>query len=122
MTNIKPFGTAPSGEPVFSIQLNNGNLSCEIITFGATIRSLIVPDRNGDPVEGYKGIQGDLNKKVDAAYLVCTEHTKKDWDKYLKDHPDHNISTDQDKEEKEDKDNTVTPGGEDTPEGDQEET
>ena len=79
-------------------------------------------DRNGDPVEDYKGIQGDLNKKVDAAYLVCTEHTKKDWDKYLKDHPDHNISTDQDKEEEEDKDNTVTPGGEDTPEGDQEET
>ena len=83
---------------------------------------VLLVDRNGDPVEDYKGIQGDLNKKVDAAYLVCTEHTKKDWDKYLKDHPDHNISTDQDKEEEEDKDNTVTPGGEDTPEEDQEET
>ena len=51
MTNIKPFGTAPGGEPVFLIELNNGKLSCEIITFGATIRSLIVPDRNGDPVD-----------------------------------------------------------------------
>ena len=51
MSNIHPFGTAPSGEPVFLIELNNGQLSCEIITFGAAIRSLIVPDRNGDPVD-----------------------------------------------------------------------
>ena len=51
MTNIKPFGTAPGGEPVFLIELNNGKLSCEIITFGAAIRSLIVPDRNGNPVD-----------------------------------------------------------------------
>lgn len=50
MTNIKPFGTAPGGEPVFLIQLNNG-ISCEIITYGAAIRSLNVPDRNGDPVD-----------------------------------------------------------------------
>ena len=51
MTNIKPFGTAPGGEPVYLIELNNGKLSCEIMTFGATIRSLVVPDRNGDPVD-----------------------------------------------------------------------
>ena len=51
MTNIKPFGTAPGGEPVYLIELNNGKLSCEIITFGATIRSLMVPDRNGNPVD-----------------------------------------------------------------------
>ena len=53
---IKPFGTTPAGEPVFLVQLNNGILSCEIITFGATIRSLMVPDGNGnllDVVLGY---------------------------------------------------------------------
>lgn len=50
MTNIKPFGTTPGGEPVFLIQLNNG-ISCEIITYGAAIRSLKVPDRNGDLVD-----------------------------------------------------------------------
>ena len=53
---IKPFGTTPAGEPVFLVPLNNGILSCEIITFGATIRSLMVPDGNGnllDVVLGY---------------------------------------------------------------------
>ena len=48
---ITPFGTAPGGEPVFLIKLDNGVISCEIITYGATIRSLVVPDRNGDPVD-----------------------------------------------------------------------
>lgn len=48
---ITPFGTAPSGEPVFLIKLDNRVLSCEIITFGAAIRSLNVPDRNGTPVD-----------------------------------------------------------------------
>ena len=47
--SIIPFGIAPGGEPVFLIKLNNDIISCEIITFGAAIRSLIVPDRNGNP-------------------------------------------------------------------------
>lgn len=51
MNDIKPFGTAPSGEPVFLIELNDGVISCQIITYGATIRSLMAPDRNGDPVD-----------------------------------------------------------------------
>jgi aldose 1-epimerase len=48
---ITPFGTAPGGEPVFLIKLDNGIISCEIITFGATIRSVVVPDHNGNPVD-----------------------------------------------------------------------
>lgn len=48
---ITPFGTAPNGEPVSLIKLDNGVISCELITFGATIRSLTVPDRNGNPVD-----------------------------------------------------------------------
>lgn len=48
---ITPFGTTPGGEPVFLIKLDNGDVSCEIITYGATIRSLNVPDRNGTPVD-----------------------------------------------------------------------
>lgn len=48
---ITPFGTAPGGEPVYLIKLNNGVISCEIITFGAAIRSLTVPDRSGKPVD-----------------------------------------------------------------------
>ena len=51
MNNVKPFGIAPSGEPVSLIQLCHGSLSCELITFGATIRSLTVPDRDGNGVD-----------------------------------------------------------------------
>lgn len=51
MTNIKPFGIAPNGKPVSLIKLENGSLACEIITYGATLRSLLVPDRNGKPVD-----------------------------------------------------------------------
>lgn len=45
-------------------------------------------DANGDPLNAYKGFKGDLNENVDAPYLVCTEHTKEDWDDYVKNHPD----------------------------------
>ncbi|MBQ7344787.1 MAG: galactose mutarotase [Oscillospiraceae bacterium] len=51
MSNIRPFGTTPGGEPVALIQLDNDMISCQIITYGATIRSLVVPDRNGAPVD-----------------------------------------------------------------------
>lgn len=63
MTNfpsIAPFGTAPSGEPVSLITLGNGVISCQIITYGATLRSLLVPNRNGalvDVVLGYDSLQ-----------------------------------------------------------------
>lgn len=72
MSNIRPFGTAPSGGPVFLVELNNGKLSCEIITFGATIRSLIVPDRNGDPVDvvlGYDTLEEYISQD---GYLGAT--------------------------------------------------
>ena len=51
MTNIKPFGIAPNGEAVSLIQLSNGILSCEVLTFGASLRSLTAPDRNGNAVD-----------------------------------------------------------------------
>lgn len=72
MSNIHPFGTAPGGEPVFLIQLNNDKLSCEIITFGATIRSLMVPDRNGNPVDvvlGYDTLEEYISQD---GYLGAT--------------------------------------------------
>ena len=54
--SIRSFGHAASGEEVFAISLDNGLISCEIISFGAVLRSLRVPDRNGkslDVVLGY---------------------------------------------------------------------
>ena len=45
------FGRLPSGEPVDLITLKNHDIECEIITFGAALRSLKVRGKNGSPVD-----------------------------------------------------------------------
>ena len=53
---MEPFGISAEGEPVFSVVLDNGIISCEVLSFGATLRSLLVPDGTGvrrDIVLGY---------------------------------------------------------------------
>lgn len=53
---IMPFGISSEGEKVFSVALDNGVISCEILTYGATLRTLLVPDRAGvrqDIILGY---------------------------------------------------------------------
>ena len=50
MDNIQCFGKAGDRD-VYLIRLDNGKITCEIITFGAAVRSLKVPDRNGKPVD-----------------------------------------------------------------------
>ena len=67
--NRRPFGTAATGEPVELLTLDNGILSCQIITFGAALRALTAPDRNGDPVDvvlGYDTLEEYANQD---AYL-----------------------------------------------------
>ena len=49
--NIVPFGTTPAGETVYKIHLQNQDLSCDILTYGATLQSLVVPDRDGQRVD-----------------------------------------------------------------------
>ena len=54
------FGITRSGEPVEQLTLDNGRLSCQILTFGATLRALSVPDRDGvrqDVVLGYDTLE-----------------------------------------------------------------
>ena len=50
-TSVRPFGTLPSGEEVREITLKNEALSCQILTFGGTLRALSVPDRHGEMVD-----------------------------------------------------------------------
>ncbi len=51
----RPFGVTKEGEAVRALTLDNGVLSCEILTFGATLRTLTVPGQEGpvDVVLGY---------------------------------------------------------------------
>ena len=65
----QPFGYTPAGESVERILLDNGILSCSIITYGAILQSLSVPDRNGkatDIVLGFDTLE---------EYLADTEYT-----------------------------------------------
>ena len=58
--NIVPFGTTPAGETVHKIHLQNQDLSCDILTYGATLQSLVVPDRDGQRVDvllGYDSLE-----------------------------------------------------------------
>ena len=50
-----PFGITKNGEEVQELTLDNGVLEVKVITFGATIRTLTVPGREGptDVVLGY---------------------------------------------------------------------
>lgn len=64
-----PFGTTPAGEAVERITLRRGGMSCSVLTLGATLQSLVVPDRDGDPVDvvlGYETVEEYLNQD---AYL-----------------------------------------------------
>ncbi|HOV63727.1 MAG TPA: galactose-1-epimerase, partial [Spirochaetia bacterium] len=58
------FGKTSSGEGVDQFVLSNENgLAAKVITFGATLTSLISPDRHGRPEEiilGYDNLEGYL--------------------------------------------------------------
>ena len=43
-------------------------------------------DKNGNALSSFKGIHGDQNVGIDAPYLVCTIHTKAQWDAYVASH------------------------------------
>jgi len=59
MAKSRIFGYTKENLPVQALTLDNGVLSCEILTFGAVLYSLWVPDRTGekrDVVLGYRSV------------------------------------------------------------------
>ena len=46
-----PFGTMPDGTAVEAVTLERGKLSCRILTYGGAVQSLVVPGRDGNPVD-----------------------------------------------------------------------
>ncbi|MDE6590253.1 MAG: galactose-1-epimerase, partial [Oscillospiraceae bacterium] len=49
--NRRIFGYMPDGTPVEELTLRDGACACEVITYGGAVRSLVVPDRDGNPVD-----------------------------------------------------------------------
>jgi aldose 1-epimerase len=60
------FGSLPDGHHVELISLTNGHgVSLRVMTLGASVQSLMVPDRHGTPADvvlGYASLSGYLNK------------------------------------------------------------
>lgn len=49
--SVVPFGTLRTGEAVSQVTLKNETICCQVITYGAALRTLYVPDRDGHPVD-----------------------------------------------------------------------
>jgi len=47
----RTFGTMPDGKEIFCWTITDGVISADIIDYGATLRSLIVPDKYGNPTD-----------------------------------------------------------------------
>jgi aldose 1-epimerase len=64
--NIAVFGTLPDGTPIHTITLKSEMISCQVITFGAALQALFVPDREGTPTDivlGYDSAGQYLSEK-----------------------------------------------------------
>ncbi len=71
MAALKLFGRI-NAQPVYLIKLTNGIIEAELLSFGATIRSIRVPDKNGvmtDVCLGYESIEEYVNND---GYLGAT--------------------------------------------------
>jgi len=59
--NREPFGATRDGRPVEKVTLRHNGFTAEVITYGAALRSLRVPDKDGNAVDvvlGYDSIEG----------------------------------------------------------------
>ena len=67
--NCTDFGCAPGGTPVRLLTLKNEVLSCTLVTLGAALRSLLVPGRNGEPVDVVLGCDSPEDYLASPDYL-----------------------------------------------------
>ena len=64
-----PFGTTRDGQAVELITLRCATMEAEILTFGATVRALRVPDRNGSSVDVVLGYNSVTAYETHGGYL-----------------------------------------------------
>ena len=60
-----PFGRTPDGIAVEAVTLTSHGITARIITYGATLQALLVPDRRGQPADvvlGYDDLAGYVAK------------------------------------------------------------
>ena len=64
-----PFGATREGAPVDKYILTCGDLEAEVITFGAAVAALRVPDRTGQPVDVVLGYGGAAGYEENGGYI-----------------------------------------------------
>lgn len=69
MIEITPFGHTASGEPVLAFSLRDGDSYARVLNFGATLQSLVVPDRRGCPTDVVLGYRDVAAYETDPGYL-----------------------------------------------------
>ena len=67
--NRSAFGRMPDGTLVERLTLRDGECACEIITYGGAVRSLIVPDREGGPVDVALGFDTLEDYRAQGKYI-----------------------------------------------------
>ena len=70
--DIHPFGVTSQGEAVSAITLSNDTICCTVLTYGATLQSLLVPDRDGTAVDVVLGYDTLKEYEVNGDYLGAT--------------------------------------------------
>lgn len=67
--SMEPFGSTRDGRPVDKITLRRGSLEAEVITYGAALRALRVPDQAGNTVDVVLGYDSADAYESNGGYL-----------------------------------------------------
>jgi len=71
------YGKLPNGKEVYEFRLHNtSGMQVNIINYGAIVRSIIVPDRNGkfeDVTLGYDSLTGYINDNSYQGFAACKD-------------------------------------------------
>lgn len=66
------FGTTGSGREVTAFRIENGGMTATILDYGATVRSLTVPDRTGTPVDVVLGYDTVAEYEANSGFVGAT--------------------------------------------------
>lgn len=69
---IALFGTTGEGQPIHEITLTSKDLTAKILTYGATLRSLTVPDRAGQRIDVVLGHDTVAEYETQTVYMGAT--------------------------------------------------
>ena len=65
----EPFGSTQDGRSVDKLILRKGSMEAEVITYGAALRALRVPDKNGTSVDVVLGYDAVREYEANGGYL-----------------------------------------------------